>query len=83
MSSSTKLAKSFTIDREVEQYVNDTKGSRSASERVNELLTAAIRQEQYAKFEAEAEAFFCAAGDRERKETQALQVASIRAITRD
>ena len=83
MSINTKLAKSFTIDREIDRYVNETKGGRSASERVNELLTAAMQQEMNARFEAEAEAFFQAPAAQERKEARAFQSASIRTMIRD
>ena len=83
MSVPTKLAKSFTIDREVEKYVAETKGNRSASERVNELLISAMKLERYERFGAEAEAFFRTVGERERKSAHGFQSASIRSITRD
>ncbi len=36
----TRLAKSYTIEADVDTYVTATKGENSASERVNELLSA-------------------------------------------
>jgi hypothetical protein len=81
MRTSTKLAKSFTIDREVAEYVEKTRSGHSASERVNEMLTRAMRQERYERFAVEAEEFFRAPEGR--TGTQAFQSASIRAITRD
>jgi hypothetical protein len=77
-----RLAKSFTIEADINEYVDETKGKRSASERVNELLRRAMIQEQYARLEAEAAEFF---GDPEvdRAEAQALQKASLRTFGRD
>src|SRR5882762_1259125 len=42
-----RIAKSLTIEPEISSYVDETKGDRSASERVNELLRRAMVQEQY------------------------------------
>jgi hypothetical protein len=83
MSSSTRIAKSFTLEPEVTDYVARTKGEQSASERVNQLLKRAMLQERYDRLEEDAEAFFASVKDTERKETRAVQVASIRSITRD
>ncbi len=83
MSIDTRTAKSFTLDREVSDYVTRTKGDQSASERVNQLLKRAMLQERYDRLEAEAGTFFASVKDSERKETRALQAASIRSITRD
>ena len=83
MSISTRMAKSFTLDREVNDYMTRTKGEHSASERVNQLLKRAMLQEQYDKLEAEAEAFFASVKDSDRKAARDFQSASIRFITRD
>lgn len=83
MSTSTRIAKSFTLEPEVTDYVARTKGERSASERVNQLLKRAMLQERYDRLEEGAEAFFASLKEAERKETRAVQVASIRSITRD
>ena len=81
-SSNSKLPKSYTIEPEVNNYVEATKGGLSASKRVNELLKRAITQEQYEQLEREAAQFFAAeTGDR--AETKALQRASRRALERD
>jgi len=77
-----RLPKSFTVDPEINEYVDSTKGERSASERVNELLRRAMLQEQYEKLEAEAAAFFAEASDN-RSETQAFQKAALRTFDRD
>ena len=83
MSLPTRIAKSFTLEPEVTDYVARTKGPHSASERVNQLLKRAMLQERYDRLEADAEAFFASMRDAERKETRAFQAASIQSITRD
>jgi hypothetical protein len=78
-----RLAKSFTIDPEVSNFVDTTRGQKSASERVNELLRRAILEEQHERLEIEAAAFFANVPKAEREEARAFRKASIRAITRD
>jgi hypothetical protein len=77
-----RLAKSFTIEPDINDYVDETKGDRSASDRVNELLRRAILQEQYDRLEAEAAAFFVGA-KAGRSETKSLQKAALRTFARD
>jgi hypothetical protein len=77
-----RVAKSFTIDPDVNEYVDTTKGDHSASDRVNELLKRAIAQERYQRLEGEAEQFF-AAEDPGRAETQAVQKAALKTFDRD
>jgi hypothetical protein len=77
-----RIPKSFTIDPEISNYVDATKGERSASDRVNELLRLAMIQEQYERLVAEAAEFFAGA-DRDRAETQQFQKASLRTLGRD
>jgi hypothetical protein len=77
-----RLPKSFTIESEVSEYVDNTKGRRSASERVNELLKRAILDEQYERLEAEAAEFFSEPTE-ERSETLAFQRESLRSLGRD
>jgi hypothetical protein len=77
-----RLAKSFMVEAEINEYVDTTKGNRSASERVNELLRRAMLEEQYERLEAEAAAFFARdAGDR--SEAKAFQGAALRTFDRD
>lgn len=82
-----KVAKSFTIESEISEYLLNTKGERSASERVNELLRRAMIEEQYERLEAEAARFFSNSrsnsGKGGRRATKAFQQASIRSLTRD
>ena len=82
MKSSMRLPKSFTIEADLNNYVDETKGDRSASERVNELLRLAMIQEQYDRLESEAAEFF-ADGKSGRPETRAFQKESLRTFSRD
>jgi hypothetical protein len=77
-----RISKSFTIEPEISNYVDETKGERSASDRVNDLLRRAMIQEQYERLEAEAAEFF-ADGEGDRAETKAFQKASLRTFGRD
>lgn len=77
-----RLAKSFTIEPDLNEYVDETKGDASASERVNELLRRAMLQEQYEKLEAEAAEFFADA-QVDRAEAKSFQKASLRTFGRD
>jgi hypothetical protein len=77
-----RLAKSFTIEADINDYVDQTKGDRSASERVNELLRRAMLQERYDRLEAEAAEYF-ADVKVDRSETKALQRAALKTFRRD
>jgi hypothetical protein len=76
-----RVNKSFTIESDIEQYVSSTKGNRSASERVNDLLRIAITQEKYEQFNQEAANFFSSGTSR--PGTKAFQEASLRTLARD
>jgi hypothetical protein len=80
--SNSKLPKTYTIEPDVNNYVEATKGASSASKRVNELLKRAILQEQYDQLEKEAAEFF-ATESGERFETKSLQRAALRTMERD
>ena len=82
MRNATKIAKSFTIEPDINEYVMATKGDNSASERVNELLRRAMLAEKYERLEAEAQAFFRVAGEKERNETRGFQAAAMRTFER-
>jgi hypothetical protein len=77
-----RISKSFTIEPEISNYVDETKGEQSASDRVNELLRLAIIQEQYQRLEAEAAEFFSDV-QTDRSETKDFQKASLRTLGRD
>ena len=78
-----RQAKTFTIETEINEYVDETKGDRSASERVNELLRRAIIEEQYERLDAEAAAFFADDSKADRAETKAMRRASLSTFSRD
>ena len=82
MRATVRMAKSFTIEPEVNTYVDKTKGDRSASDRVNELLRRAMLQEQYERLEAEAAEFF-ADTTYGRTGTKAFQNAALATFGRD
>lgn len=82
MKSAMRLPKSFTIEADLNDYVDETKGDRSASDRVNELLRLAMLREQNDRLEAEAAEFFADA-KYDRAETKAFQKASLRTFSRD
>ena len=63
-----RLPKSFTLERSIVSYVQNTRGARSNSECVNELLRKAILQEQYERLEQEAAEFFSTPSDTDRTE---------------
>lgn len=75
------MSKSFTIEPDLDEYVKATRGSRSASERVNELLRLAMVQEKYDRLAEEAEAFYSAGENR--TETEAFQVAQQISLQRE
>jgi hypothetical protein len=49
-----RLPTSFTIESDLCDYLDENKGQRSASDRVNELLRRAMLKERNDKLEAEA-----------------------------
>jgi hypothetical protein len=77
-----RIPKSFMVEAEINEYVDTTKGHRSASERVNEMLKRAMLTERYERLEAEAAGFF-ASSSSEQVETEAFQDAALRTFDRD
>ena len=77
-----RIAKSFTIDPEVSDYIDLTKGDHSASDRVNELLRRGIAQEKSERLASEAAMFFSLESDH-RTGTKAFQKAALRTFGRD
>ena len=78
-----RTSKSFTIEEEIDEYVSSTRGERSASDRVNELLKRAILQERLEKLDEEAAAFFSTTRNSGRTGTHAFQKAALRTLGRD
>lgn len=83
MQKAMRLPKSFTLERSIVSYIQSTRGGRSRSQRVNDLLKKAILQEQYERLEQEAAEFFSAPSQTDRAEAKAFQKASIRSMRRD
>jgi hypothetical protein len=78
-----RIPKTFTVEESVLAVVERTKGDRSASERVNELLRLALELERRDELEREAALFYSATRDKDRQEQRAFQKASLRSLTRD
>jgi Arc/MetJ family transcription regulator len=78
-----RTPKSLTFDDSLLAEVERTKGPRSTSQRVNELLRRALLQERYEQLEREAEQFFHRPKAQALQEAQAFRKASIPSITRD
>jgi hypothetical protein len=82
MATGIRKTRSFSLDPDVLTRVEQTKGSNSASERVNQLLKLALETERQADLWREAEQFFNSAPD-DRQERRAFQKASLRTLTRE
>ena len=79
-----KQARSFTISKDILEAIADTKGSVSASERVNELLRRALELEQRERLEQEAAEFFTKKKDEHSaRERAAFRKASKQSLSRD
>jgi hypothetical protein len=78
---SQRQTRSFSLDREVIEQLEKTKGSESASERANQLLRSALEAEKYARLEEEARQFYGSANDRE--EARAFRSAAIKSWARE
>jgi hypothetical protein len=82
MRSATKATKTFSLDREILARVKRTKGAASESERVNQLLRAALDLEKKAVLDQEVADFFASAPE-DRKERRAFQKASLAVLARE
>jgi hypothetical protein len=78
-----RVPKTFTVEESVLAAVERTKGDRSASERVNELLKRALELERHEALEHEAMLFYSATRQEDRQEERAFQKASLHSFTRD
>ncbi len=82
MRPANKATKTFSLDRDILARVKRTKGTASESERVNQLLRAALDLEMKAAQDREAAEFFAGA-PQERKERRAFQKATLTALARE
>jgi hypothetical protein len=78
-----RIPKTLTVEESVLAIVERTKGDRSTSERVNELLKRALELEQQDELEREAARFYAAENQADRQEERAFQKASVRSLTKD
>ncbi len=83
MRSAVRKTRSFSLDPELLSEIERTKGSASASERVNQLLKYALETERKASLYQEAAQFFGSAPPAdERAERRALQKAGLKSWSR-
>jgi hypothetical protein len=73
-----RIPKTLTVEESVLAAVERTKGHRSTSERVNELLKRALELERHDELEREAALFYSPVSHRDRREERAFQKASLR-----
>jgi hypothetical protein len=81
MRSAVRKTRSFSLDHDVLSEVERTKGSNSASERVNQLLKYALETERKASLYQEAAEFFGSATE-DRQGRRAFQKASLKPWSR-
>jgi hypothetical protein len=77
-----RIAKTITVEESILADLERSRGNRSTSERVNELLKLALEHEAREKLEREA-ALFYSGNKNERTERRAFQKASLRSLQRD
>ena len=82
MRSAIRKTRSFSLDHDVLCEGERTKGSSSASERVNQLLKYALEAERKACLHQEAARFFSSPPE-DRQERRAFQNASVRSWSRE
>lgn len=79
-----RVTKSYSIDRSIDAFLRKTsRGRRSVSDRVNELLHRAIEMEEERGLEIEAERFYGSVPAEERAETKAFQAAAKASLAQD
>ena len=76
-----RIPKTLTLEESLLAEVERSKGARSTSERVNQLLKRALDLEQEDELEREAARFYSSANNR--REERSFQKASLRSIARD
>ncbi len=77
MGHAIKITRSFSIDSDLALEIDRTKGSRSASEHVNNLIKLGLALERRSRLEEEARQFFEDAPD-DREERRAFQKANLK-----
>ena len=82
MSGPTIVPKTFSLERDLLRFIEQTKGKVSSSERVNELLKTGLEAERRRSLEREAADFFSSEAD-DRTERRAFQSASVKSLSRE
>ena len=82
MSSAGRKNRSFSLDPDLLDAIERTKGSDSASERVNQLLRCALETEHRARVDQEIVEFFSDVPD-DREARQAFQAAGLKTWARE
>ncbi|MFZ0802870.1 MAG: hypothetical protein WBQ09_06880 [Terriglobales bacterium] len=77
-----RIPKTITVEESILADLERSRGNRSTSERINELLKRALEHEARENFEREA-ALFYSKNENDRAERRAFQKASIRSLERD
>jgi hypothetical protein len=78
-----RTAKTLTIEESLLVQVEKTRGARSTSQRVNELLKSALEHERREALEREAANFYAVANQGERQEERDFEKASMDSWNRD
>jgi hypothetical protein len=78
-----RKATSLTISSDLLAEIASTKGARSTSDRVNELLRRGLELEKRVRLEQEAAEFFGSAGGKFDRERAAFQRASKKVLSQD
>jgi hypothetical protein len=77
-----RIPKTITVEESILADLERSRGDRSTSERINELLKLALEQEAKQTLEREAATFY-SANRNDRTERRAFQKASLRSLERD
>jgi hypothetical protein len=77
-----RIPKTITVEESILADLERSRGNRSTSERVNELLKLALEQEARQNLEREAATFY-SGNKSDRIERRAFQKASLRSLERD
>jgi hypothetical protein len=83
MSLATRTSKSFSLDKQLVEEIERTKGSASTSERVNALLKRALELERLKNLENEAATFFAEASQEEQESRETFQAATLKSLARE
>ena len=78
-----RIPKTFTLEESILADVERSRGGRSASDRVNELLKRGLDQEKRDELEREAAHFYALESRKNRSEERAFQKAAVRSLTRE